>query len=101
MSTKNKVLTIDVLEKASKTLRLLAHPHRLKIIEMLENETEGLPVHSLTNELGIPQTTVSQHLRAMQRTGLLKSTRKQKEVWYSIDDRRALSILNCVRGGTK
>ena len=35
-------------------LKLLAHPHRLKVIEILEGEDEA-PVHALVKRLGLPQ----------------------------------------------
>ena len=87
-----------MLEVAARTLKILAHPHRLKIIEILEDEPDGLPVHNLTEQLSIPQATVSQHLGAMQRAGLLYGSRISQEVWYKISDARSLTILNCIRG---
>ena len=96
--TPGNELSPEVLETAARTLKILAHPHRLKIIEILENQPQGIPVHSLTEVLGIPQTTVSQHLGAMQRVGLLHGSRRSQEVWYTISDDRALTILSCIRG---
>ena len=98
---KHKALSQEVLEAAARTFRLLAHQHRLRIIEILENEPDGLPVRSITEQLGIPQATVSQHLGAMQRVGLLCRLRKSQEVWYKISDTRSLTILNCIRGRKK
>ena len=78
-------------------LRLLAHPYRLKIIDLLDGETDGMAVNALVSELGIPQSAVSQHLSSMQRAGLLGSTRHGKEVWYRIDNAKPLQILACIR----
>lgn len=88
-------LKIDALEKAAETLKMLAHPQRLRLIEILERE-ETVPVHGLVKETGFPQAVVSQHLNHMRRIGLLCSDRRGKEMWYSICDPRALSILNCI-----
>lgn len=88
-------LTVEALEKAAETLKLLAHPQRLRIIEILERENE-LPVFTLIEQTGFPQAVVSQHLNQMRRHGLLTARRQGKEVWYSITDPRALSILNCI-----
>lgn len=88
-------LKVESLEKAAETLKLLAHPQRLRIIEVLEREGE-VPVHVLMEETQFPQAVVSQHLNRMRRSGLLNAKRNGKEVWYSITDPRALSILNCI-----
>ena len=37
-------LSIEYLQEAARMLRLLAHPHRLKIIDILEGEKDGLAV---------------------------------------------------------
>ena len=85
----------ETLTKAAETLKMLAHPQRLRIIEILEREQE-VPVHALIKETGFPQAVVSQHLNQMRRSGLLANERRGKEMWYSITDPRALSILNCI-----
>jgi len=88
-------LTVAALERAAETLKMLAHPQRLRIIEILEREQE-VPVYALIEETGFPQAVVSQHLNQMRRIGLLTARRQGKEMWYSITDPRALSILNCI-----
>ena len=80
----------------AKVLKLLAHPYRLKIIDLLESE-ESAPVHALVDRLDLPQAAVSSHLKKMLRVGLVASERRGKEVWYSVGDRRSLTILNCMR----
>ena len=47
-------ISIECLERMSQVLRLLAHPQRLKIIELLENEHEA-PVHGIVNTSGSPR----------------------------------------------
>ena len=88
-------LTADALKRAAETLKMLAHPQRLRIIEILEREQE-VPVYALIEETGFPQAVVSQHLNQMRRADLLTARRQGKEMWYSITDPRALSILNCI-----
>jgi len=88
-------LKVESLQKAAETLKMLAHPQRLRLIEILERETD-MPVHVLMEKTGFPQAVVSQHLNQMRRVGLLTAERRGKEMWYSITDPRALSILNCI-----
>lgn len=91
-----EALSIKLLERMADILKLLAHAHRLKIVEILE-WTDGAPVFEITERLGASQAVTSQHLNAMKRVGLLHADRRGKEVWYSIADPRALTILNCIR----
>jgi DNA-binding transcriptional ArsR family regulator len=88
-------LRTEALEHAAEALKILAHPQRLRIIEILEREQE-VPVHALIEETALPQPVVSQHLNQMRRTGLVSGRRRGKEIWYSIADDRVLSILNCI-----
>jgi len=90
-------LTIEDMQEAARMLKLLAHPHRLKIIESLDNSPEGMAVKELTAKLEIAQSAVSQHLSSMQRAGLIKGERHGKEVWYRIDNPKPLQILSCIR----
>lgn len=77
-------------------LRLLAHPCRLRIVELLEQREEA-PVHAIVESLDLPQAATSQHLNQMRRVGLIAAERRGKEVWYSIADPSALTILDCIR----
>ena len=95
-SKKKTELPLALLQRMAEVLKLLAHPHRLQIVEMLE-DTEGAPVFEITARLDVSQAVASQHLTAMKRIGLLQAERRGKEVWYSIADPRALTILDCIR----
>lgn len=89
-------LTIEYLEKVAVMLKLLAHPQRLKIIEILDDVGES-PVHVLMERLLLDQAPTSQHLNLMRRAGLVQARRKGREMWYDVANRRCLSILNCIR----
>jgi len=94
--TRKSELPIELLERTAAMLKVLAHPHRLKIIEMLEAH-HHLPVSRIQVNLALSQAATSQHLGHMKKVGLLTSSRRGKEVWYAIHDRRALTILDCIR----
>ena len=86
------------LERVAEVLRLLAHPQRLCIVELLDRAGEA-PVHTITDALGLRQAVVSQHLNAMRRIGLVAARRRGKEVWYTIADQRSVKVLRCIAGG--
>jgi len=96
-NTAHSGLSIHALARMAQVLRLLAHPHRLKIIQILE-KLGSAPVHLIQERLDLPQPATSQHLNQMRRVGLIAAERRGKEVWYSIADRRSISILSCIRG---
>lgn len=89
-------LTIEYLERVARMLKLLAHPHRLKIVEALD-AGGACPVHGLMEAVGLPQAPMSQHLNLMRRAGLVEAHRRGREVWYDVADRRCLGVLNCIR----
>ncbi len=96
LSSCSEPLRVEDLVRMAQVLKLLAHPQRLKIIDILESE-ESAPVHALVGRLALPQAVTSGHLNLMRRAGLVESKRCGKEVWYSLGDRRSLTILNCMR----
>jgi ArsR family transcriptional regulator len=83
------------LARLAAVLRLLAHPARLRIVARLERGGAA-PVHGLMADLGQAQRALSQHLNHMKRAGLVQAERRGKEVWYSIADRRAITVLHCM-----
>ena len=87
---------MELLERMSSSLKILAHPCRLKLVEILQREGET-PVHGMMERVRLPQATISQHLNQMRRAGLVKATRRGKEVWYAIADPSVLTILDCIR----
>jgi ArsR family transcriptional regulator, zinc-responsive transcriptional repressor len=89
-------LSIADLARMAQMLKLLAHPYRLKIIDLLETEGDA-PVHRLMERLDLPQAATSNHLKKMRRVGLVECQRQGKEIWYTLGDRRSLTILNCMR----
>jgi ArsR family transcriptional regulator len=89
-------LSPEWLEKMAHALGVLAHPLRLRIVEILEDRTEA-PVHEITELMGVAQAAASHHLNKMKSAGLIRSERRQKEMWYRIADPDSLTILNCIR----
>ncbi len=85
-----------LLARMADVLRVLAHRDRLRIIEQLDRLGEQ-PVNELVNALGLPQATVSHHLSRMKAAGLVSAERREREVWYRIENPDSLTILECIR----
>jgi len=96
MKTQLMELPDDVVSEMADALKMLGHPDRLRIIEVLE-KGKSVPVGQIEIMLNRPQAVVSHHLGRMKRAGLLESERCGKNVCYRIADHRPLTILNCIR----
>ncbi len=80
---------------ASAFLRRLSHPTRLEILCCL---TRGpTAVGNLAETLSLSQPTVSQFLSRMAREKIIKSDRRGRSVYYSINDKRVMFIMKDLR----
>ena len=71
--------------------RVLGHPLRIRIIELL---SEGeRTVGDLQAELELDSSSTSQHLAALRREGVLDSRRVGTNVYYRIRDPRTSQLL--------
>jgi DNA-binding transcriptional ArsR family regulator len=86
---------MDVLARAAAVLRVLAHPHRLRIVELLSDGP--MNVSELTGALRLPQNAVSQHLNFMKAHGILASRRNGRSVYYEVVHPQAKTVLGCIR----
>jgi len=86
---------METLEQVAIALRVLAHAHRLRIVDLLDHDDHT--VGELAEQLGIPASACSQHLNLMRAHGLLTSQRVGKTVRYQVDHPSATSVLNCIR----
>jgi DNA-binding transcriptional ArsR family regulator len=85
---------LAALEQAAECLRILAHPHRLRIVQML---LQGqFTVGQLADSCGIPSAMASEHLRLMQRCGFLDSDRSGRQVFYRVAEPHLKNILSCI-----
>jgi DNA-binding transcriptional ArsR family regulator len=84
---------IDIIQTS--LLRAMASPHRLRIVHLLgEGPRE---VNELVRELGVGQSTVSQHLGAMRAVGLVEATRDGRHVSYRLADPEILAACSLMR----
>ena len=87
-------LPLERLEEAAECLKVLAHPHRLRIVEMLLSGT--FTVGELAGACGVASHVASEHLRLMQRCGLLSSRREGKRVYYEVAEPHLQGLWRCI-----
>ncbi len=89
-----KLTPIPALEQAAECLKTLAHPHRLRIVQMLLRGR--YTVGELAEACEIPSHMASEHLRLMQRCGLLSSEKEGRKAFYSVAEPHLANIMQCV-----
>ena len=67
-------------------LKALAHPVRLRIMKVLSGTERN--VGEIDDAAGIGQPTLSQQLAVLRKTGLVKTRKEAKLVYYRIDEGR-------------
>jgi len=78
-------------EDASEMLKALANPTRLEIIAgLLKNECN---VAEMQKNLGLPQSTISQHLRILRNNGIIRARHEGTRRCYKVVDNRAIKIV--------
>ncbi len=78
-------------EAAGALLRALTAPIRLAVIDLLADH--AYCVHELVDAIGAPQPLVSQHLRVLRGAGLVRTSRRGREVVYELTDVHAAHIV--------
>lgn len=90
--------------KVVAALSALAHEYRLRIFRLLVREgPSGVPAGEIADHLGISATSVSFHLKELDRSGLVSSARQGRFVRYAVrveGMRQLLTYLteDCCRG---
>jgi ArsR family transcriptional regulator len=80
-----------VHEAKASLFRVLGHPARVRILELLREGERS--VGALQAELGLDSGGTSQHLAALRRIGLVDSRREGTSVYYRVDDPRVFELL--------
>ncbi len=91
--TEEQPYSFQFLETATEVLRAVAHPHRLLIIEMLQQQ-KTMNVTEIYERLGIEQAVASHHLRILKDKGVVQVRRDGKNSNYSLTSEEYCKILD-------
>lgn len=73
-------------QAAVTSLSALAHEHRLAIYRLLVKQgPDGLPAGVVGNKIGLTPSSLTFHLQALQRAGLIRQVRQGRQLYYSAD----------------
>jgi DNA-binding transcriptional ArsR family regulator len=86
--------TLEALGQAAECLKTLAHPHRLRMVQMLLRGR--YTVGELADACGIPSHMASEHLRLMQRCGMLRGDKEGRKAYYQVAQPHLAEIMACI-----
>lgn len=85
----------DHIEQASRALKAMSHPLRLKILCVLgDNEVS---VQGIVDSVGTSQSNISQHLAILRDKGVLRTRKDANRVFYRVADTRTLQLISIMR----
>jgi len=84
-----------VYQMKAEFFRILGHPVRVRILELLRDGERT--VGDIQLQLQIDSSGTSQHLGALRKQGVLDSRREGTSVYYSVRDPRIFQLLEVAR----
>jgi ArsR family transcriptional regulator len=83
------------IDRASRSLKAMSHPLRLKILCTLGEEE--VSVQDIVEHVGTSQSNISQHLAILRDKGILVSRKDANRVYYRVGDGRTLKLIGMMR----
>ncbi|MDJ0891125.1 MAG: metalloregulator ArsR/SmtB family transcription factor [Gammaproteobacteria bacterium] len=83
------------IDRASRSMKAIAHPLRLKILCTLGNDE--ISVQDIVEQVGTSQSNISQHLAILRDKGILTARKDANRVYYRVGDQRTLRLIGMMR----
>jgi len=83
------------IDRASRSLKAMSHPLRLKILCTLGDRE--VSVQDIVENVGTSQSNISQHLAILRDKGILASRKDANRVYYRVGDPRTLKLIGMMR----
>lgn len=91
----NKTLESEITQLHAEICAGLADPNRIMILYTLSQSPRN--VTEICNELEMPQSLVSRHLKVLRDRGMVTTERRGTVVIYSLRDQRLIQALDLLR----
>ena len=91
-----KLMSLPSLEEASECLKTLAHPYRLRMVQMMLRGR--YTVGELADACEIASPLASEHLRLMKLCGMLTAEKEGRKTFYRVAEPHLADIMRCVEG---
>lgn len=89
----DQLLDMDDAQDLAERFKLLADPSRLRMIYALL-ETGELCVSDLADAVGVSESATSHQLRQLRLAGLVRATKRGREVFYRVADTHVRLLLD-------
>lgn len=94
MIKKTELIPIEKLTAAADCLKVMSHPLRLRIVNILMQGE--FAVHEIADLCETSPNQACEHLRLLRGHGLLESERRGRTVYYKILSPQLPSLLECI-----
>ncbi len=95
MNDVNLIDNEEHIEQASRAMKAMSHPLRLKILCVLGDKE--VSVQDIVDYVGTSQSNISQHLAILRDKGVLRTRKDANRVYYRVGDTRTLKLLVMMR----
>ena len=89
-----KLLDLGKLQEAAECLRTLAHPLRLRMVQLMLRGR--FTVGEIAEACEIPSHMASEHLRMMQHCGLLARRQDGRRIYYQVSEPTVERLMDCI-----
>lgn len=94
--TTQELMTQDKdIDRASRSLKAMSHPLRLKILCTLGDQE--VSVQDIVDSVGTSQSNISQHLAILRDKGILAARKDANKVFYRVSDHRTLRLISMMQ----
>lgn len=95
----NSTLKQEIIALEADFCAALSDPTRIFILYALNEQP--LNVTELTNELALPQPTISRHLKVLRERGLVFAERQGTVITYHLTDERIIQAMDLLRSAMR
>ena len=95
VSSETLITRDEDIDRASRSLKAMSHPLRLKILCTLGDQE--LSVQDIVERVGTSQSNISQHLAILRDKNILASRKDANRVYYRVGDSRTLQLISMMR----
>lgn len=85
----------DNINKASKALKAMGHPLRLKILCVIGEQE--LPVMDIVKQVGTTQSNISQHIDILREKEIITSRREGSKILCKVRDHNILLLMDAMQ----
>lgn len=94
VAKKTKLISFEALDQAAECLKVMAHPVRLRIVDVLSQGR--FAVHEIAEMCETSPNQTCEHLRLLKGHKLLTSRRQGRTVYYEIASPQLTNLLACI-----